>query len=101
MNKLLIAMIAGTFAIASFAQDKPAAPGAASAAAPVTVQPVAPDDKVAQEAKQKEAEEARRAAAAERAAAEKQRIEELFKACVIRPVMTDDEIEACKKAYRA
>lgn len=100
MKKLLIALIAGTFAIASFAQDKPAAPAAAPAA-PVTVQPVAPDDKVAQEAKQKEAEEARRAAAAERAAAEKQRIEELFKACVIKPVMTDEEIEACKKAYRA
>lgn len=102
MNKLLIAILAATFAIAALAQDKPAAPDAASAAAPpVTLQPVAPDDKVTQEAKQKEAEEARRAAAADRAAAEKQRIEELFKACIIKPVMTDDEIEACKKAYRA
>ena len=91
MKKLLFVAIAASFAFTAFAQDnKPAEEKAA-----------VPDDKVVTEAKKQEAEEARRAAAATRAAEEKDRREQLMKACIIKPVMTDDEIEACKKAYRA
>jgi hypothetical protein len=59
------------------------------------------DDKAAQEKAKAEREEQRRAAAEKKALDYKLYKEELFKQCVIRPVMTDDEIDACKKAYRA
>ena len=49
--------------------------------------------------KEIEAEERRRMLA-ERAAEDKARREALFEKCVIRPVMTDDEIDACRLAYR-
>jgi hypothetical protein len=49
--------------------------------------------------KQMEDEERRRIVA-ERAAEEKDRRDKLFEKCVIRPVMSDDDIEACRVAYR-
>ena len=49
--------------------------------------------------KQMEQEEQRRVLA-ERAAEAKERRDKLFEKCVIRPVMTDDDIEACRVAYR-
>ena len=83
------------------ASPAPAAAAPAAPAAPAADDKAAHTGKVLKEEKEKQAEEARRAAAAERAAAEKQHREELYKACVIQPVMTDEEIEACKKAYAA
>ena len=49
--------------------------------------------------KQMEDEERRRMLA-ERAAEEKDRRDKLFEKCVIRPVMSDEDIEACRVAYR-
>jgi hypothetical protein len=48
--------------------------------------------------KQMEQEEQRRIVA-ERAAEAKERRDKLFEKCVIRPVMTDDDIQACRVAY--
>ena len=45
-------------------------------------------------------EEERRRVVAERAAEEKDRRDKLFEKCVIRPVMSDEDIEACRVAYR-
>jgi hypothetical protein len=121
MKTILVSILAGLLASNVLAQDKPAAPAAAPtpaatapAAAPApaagaSAAPAAaadekaevPDEQVLKEKKAQETEEGRKAAAAARAAEDKVRREELFKACVIRPVMTDEEIEACKKAYRA
>lgn len=75
-----------------------AAPPATSRAAPADAAP-AP---MTAEEKRKAREEARREAqqklAAERAAAEKARLEEEIRMCVIKPVMTDAEIDGCRKA---
>jgi hypothetical protein len=78
----------------AFAQDKPL---------PLDDRPVPKplDDKAAQEKDKAEREEQRRAEAEKRALDYKLYKEELFRLCVIKPVMTDDEINACKKAYRA
>lgn len=89
MRKLLIGIAAALLALNAISQEKPAAA------------PAAPDDQVLKDAQKQEQEEARRAAAAAKADEVRQRREELFKHCVIKPVMTDDEIEACKRAYRA
>jgi hypothetical protein len=59
------------------------------------------DDKAAREKEKAEREEQRRAAAEKRTLDYKLYKEDLFKRCVIMPVMTDDEIDACKKAYKA
>ena len=45
-------------------------------------------------------EEERRRVLAERIAEEKDRRDKLFEKCVIRPVMSDEDIEACRVAYR-
>jgi hypothetical protein len=85
--KISVALIAALVALSpgAFAQDK---------APPI-------DDKAAQE-QEKQAREAERRAAAEKRALDYQRYkDELMKKCVIKPVMTDDEIELCKKAYKA
>jgi len=110
---LIIALAAGH----AFAQGaakppagKPPAPAAAKSAAspanPATPAPE-PDDELDAQIEQereamrkREAEEARRLAAEERVAAEKQRREDLLRRCVIRPVMTDADIDACRVAYR-
>jgi hypothetical protein len=59
------------------------------------------DDKAALEKEKADREEQRRVAAEKRALDYKFYKEELFKLCTIKPVMTDDEIGACKKAYKA
>lgn len=59
------------------------------------------DDKAAQEQEKTDREERQRAAAEKKALDYKLYKEELFRLCVIKPVMTDDEINACKKAYKA
>lgn len=105
----------------AFAQDKapqapapqapavaPQAPAAQAAAVPdnkplpLDDRPKKPvDDKAAQEKEKAEREEQRRAEADKRALDYKLYKEELFRQCVILPVMTDEQIDACKKAYRA
>jgi hypothetical protein len=59
------------------------------------------DDKAAREKENAEREEQQRAAAEKRALDYKQYKEELFRQCTILPVMSDEQIDACKKAYRA
>jgi hypothetical protein len=51
------------------------------------------------EAEQRAAE--RKAAAAAKAATEKAHREALMRQCIIKPVMSDEEIRKCKEAYRA
>ena len=62
----------------------------------------APPAPMSAEEKRKARQEARREAqqkaAAERAAAEKARLEEEIRLCVIKPVMTDAEINSCRTA---
>ena len=89
----------------AFAQDKaPQAPAVQdNKPLPLDDRPVQKpqDDKAAQEKVNAEREEQRRAEAEKRALDYKLYKDELFRLCVIKPVMTDDEIDACKKAYRA
>lgn len=47
-----------------------------------------------------DAQEARERAAEERRLARKQLDEEISRRCVIKPVMTDAEIDSCRAAYR-
>lgn len=47
-----------------------------------------------------QAQEARERAAEEKRLARKQLDEEISRRCVIKPVMTDAEIDACRVAYR-
>jgi hypothetical protein len=93
--------------IAALLAAAPLAAGAQVKAPPAEgeeteTQAAAPDMSPEEKARiQKEIEaEERRRMAAERAAEDKARREALFEKCVIRPVMTDDEIEACRLAYR-
>jgi len=58
------------------------------------------DSEAEKKAQAAEREQARRASEAERAKDYKLQLEELYKACVIKPVMSDEEIEACRRAYR-
>ena len=93
----------------AFAQEK--APQAAAVPAPAAQdnkplplddRPKKPlDDKAAQEKEKTERAEQQRAAAEKRALDYKQYKEELFRQCTILPVMSDEQIDACKKAYRA
>ena len=64
----------------AFSQDKPPAVDAA--------------------ALKQQAQEARERAAEEKRLARKQLDEEISRRCVIKPVMTDAEIDACRVAYR-
>jgi hypothetical protein len=50
--------------------------------------------------KKAERDERQRLAVAERAAKEKELQEEIVRRCVIRPVMTDPEIDTCRVVYR-
>ena len=59
------------------------------------------DEAAVKTAQQQDHEAMRRAAEAERVKEQQRVRDELMKLCVIKPVMTDDEINACKKAYRA
>jgi len=104
--KISTALIAIFVALSpcAFAQDKtPLVPAAQEKALPLDDRPVPKplDDKAAQEKDKAEREVQRRAEAEKRALDYKLYKEELFRLCVIKPVMTDDEIDACKKAYRA
>ena len=94
----------------AFAQEKaPQTPAASQAPAPQDNKPLPLDDrpknplddKAAQERAQAERAEQQRAAAEKRALDYKQYKEELFRQCTILPVMSDEQIDACKKAYRA
>lgn len=51
-------------------------------------------------AQKQQAQEARERAAEEKRLARKQLDEEISRRCVIKPVMTDAEIESCRVAYR-
>jgi hypothetical protein len=76
-----------------------APPAAAEATETQAAEPDMTPEEKARIQKEIEAEERRRMLA-ERAAEDRARREALFEKCVIRPVMTDDEIEACRLAYR-
>jgi hypothetical protein len=58
------------------------------------------DDAQKKKAEAEEREQARRASEVERQREYKFQLEELYKACTIKPVMSDEEIEACRRAYR-
>jgi hypothetical protein len=101
----------------AFAQEKaPQAPAAAQTPATAVPAPAVQDDKplplddrpkkpldekAAQEREKAERGEQQRAAAEKRALDYKLYKEELFRQCTILPVMSDEQIDACKKAYRA
>jgi hypothetical protein len=94
----------------AFAQDKaPQAPAVQAPAAqdnkplPLDDRPVKKplDDKLALEKERADREEQQRAAAEKRTLDYKLYKEELFRQCTILPVMSDEQIDACKKAYRA
>jgi 4-aminobutyrate aminotransferase-like enzyme len=87
---LLPALQAG----AQAGRAEPQKPEAAGAIQPAPAAAEAAQD----EEKQKKKAEARRQAQIEHAAAEKKLREDLIAACVIKPVMTDDEIALCRKA---
>lgn len=74
-----------------------AAAGAAQSDEPAAQ--VKPAPKSAAERRRERA-EAARLAAQERAAQEKRRIEQFNERCVIKPVMTDDEIDRCRPTRR-
>jgi|SRR5712675_2775685 len=103
VSSVLIAFFVA-LAPCAFAQDKAAQPPAVPAAA--DNKPLPLDDRPVQKPVDEEKERQERADQ-QRAAAEKRLLdyklykEELFKQCVILPVMSDDQIDACKKAYRA
>ena len=104
VSSVLIAFLVA-LAPCAFAQDK--APQATAVQdnkpLPLDDRPVQKPvyDKAAQEKEQQERAEQQRAAADKRLLDYKLYKEELFKQCVILPVMSDDQIDACKKAYRA
>jgi hypothetical protein len=65
--------------------------------------PAAPEEKPAisaEAAKKQQAQIARTRAAEEKRLAQKERDEEISRRCVIKPVMTDAEIDGCRIAYR-
>jgi hypothetical protein len=108
--KILAASILAIAALAApaFAQDKapegkapPEKPAPAAIAVPPDVEEKPVDAKAAQEEEKKAQEEARRAAAQKKALDYQRYKDELMKQCVIKPVMTDEEINLCKKAYKA
>jgi hypothetical protein len=88
MSKFAAALAAFSLSLASWSalaqQDKP---------------PV--DEQALKQAQAEQRAAERKAAAAARAAAEKAHREALMKQCVIKPVMSDEEIQKCKAAYRA
>jgi 4-aminobutyrate aminotransferase-like enzyme len=86
---LLPALQAG----AQAGRAEPQKPEAAGA-----IQPAAPAAEAAQDEEKQKKAEARRQAQVERAAAEKKLREDLIAACVIKPVMTDEEIAKCRIA---
>jgi hypothetical protein len=75
----------------ALSQDKPPASDAAA--------PPAADASAKKEAALS-AQAERQRAAEEKRLARKQRDEEISRRCVIKPVMTDAEIDACRLAYR-
>jgi hypothetical protein len=104
--KISTALIAIFVALSpcAFAQDKtPLVPAAQEKALPLDDRPVQKplDDKAAQEKEKQDRADELRAAADKRALDYKLYKEELFRQCVILPVMSDAQIDACKKAYRA
>jgi hypothetical protein len=104
--KISTALIAIFVALSpcAFAQDKaPQVPAVQDKPLPLDDRPVQKpvDDKAAQEKETQDRADQQRAAAEKRTLEYKLYKEELFKQCVILPVMSDDQIDACKKAYRA
>ena len=91
-------LVFAALAPSAFAQDKPAP---AAAALPPLVEEKPVDERAAQEDEQKTREEAKRAAAQKKAQDYQRYKDELMKQCIIKPVMSDDEINLCKKAYKA
>ena len=103
VSSVLIAFLVA-LAPCAFAQDKaPQVPAAQDKPLPLDDRPVQNpvDDKAAQEKEKQDRADELRAAADKRALDYKLYKEELFRQCVILPVMSDDQIDACKKAYRA
>jgi hypothetical protein len=104
VSSVLIAFFVA-LAPCAFAQDKaPQAPAVQdNKPLPLDDRPVQKplDDKAAQEKEKQDRADQQRAAADKRALDYKLYKEELFRQCVILPVMSDDQIDACKKAYRA
>ena len=92
MKKILLILALG-FAASLGAQTPP----------PAAEQPAeaTSEEEAAKKKEAAERERERRIAEVERQR-EKERIrDELYKACVIKPVMSDAEIEACRRAYRS
>jgi pyruvate/2-oxoglutarate dehydrogenase complex dihydrolipoamide acyltransferase (E2) component len=103
----LMALSPCAFAQGNAAPDKPAKPPASAPAVPASA-PQAPaaekaadDEKAAEEQEKKAREDASRAAAQQKALDYQRYKDDLMKQCIIKPVMTDDEINLCKKAYKA
>ena len=90
MKKIFLILVLGLTAT-SLAAQAPQAPADDQQAAM---------DAEAQKKAAEEREQARRAAQADREKDYKLQLEELYKACAIKPVMSDEEIEACRRAYR-
>ena len=93
MNKIFFALMSGFIATAVGAQTPPPPAPAAQQSASVQEEKKQPSAE--------EREQARKATEAERVKERERARDELMKLCIIKPVMSDDEINACKKAYKA
>ena len=104
ISGVLVAFFVALAPCAFAQQDKAAqVPAAQDKPLPLDDRPVQSpvDDKAAQEKAAQDRADQQRAAAERRALDYKFYKEELFRQCVILPVMSDEQIDACKKAYRA